>query len=421
MTDQWLRVRALLDAQFVPVVVALLVVTLAGTGVAYATLVDPGTEQVERTASTWGTESEFSHRAVVTEANPLFDVGSTLSNRSTYFAAVSPRFEGEYRFSYRASERGDVDSDVELAVVMRGVDEAERGGNVTVLWERSRPLESTTRESLEPGETVAVPFSVNATALASESEAIEEGLGEPADGTQLFLRATVHANGSVNGEPVDRAATHRLGFAFDDGTYRVAGAGPETESFERTETVARERSFGPLRTLGGPLLVVVGLAGLLGLAIARRRDLLALSAAEREYLTYVDDREQFDEWISTIRLPAQAFELPEAEASSLGSLVDFAIDTDNGVMESPDEDAFYVVHDGYLYAYRPPVDDVEEPEDGAGGLVADTDAPGEVVEQSDEATATHPRVDGSGLDQSVVDDLAAEGAPSPSSDDGSEG
>jgi hypothetical protein len=34
--------------------------------------------------------------------------------------------------------------------------------------------------------------------------------------------------------------------------------------------------------------------------------------------------------------------------------VDFAIDTDNAVIERPDGEEFSVVHDGYRYVYRPP-------------------------------------------------------------------
>jgi len=443
MSDQTLRVRALVDAQFAVVVTVFVVLALAGGWLVYGTYASPGTERVERTASTWGTASEFSHRAVVTEENPLYPVGSNLTNRSVYFASVSPRLEGAYRFSYRASERGELDGRVRLVVVQRGVRAAQNSQNRTVVWERTRELGATSFRALEAGESVGVPFSTNATALAGERRRIERELGRPSDETELYLRATVVANGSVNGNPVERTTTHRLDLAFDGGTYRVAGAGPETESFERTETVARERSYGPLRTAGGPLLLGVGLAGLVGLAVARRRELLALSPAEREYLSYVDDREQFDEWISTIRLPREAFERPEAEASSLGSLVDFAIDTDNGVVASPDEDAYYVVHDGYLFAYRPPdaagSGDPESAVEQSGATPAGASktpaeasrTPAEasegaaeaqegVDEASNDAPARHPRVDDSDFGLSVVDDVPGTELPSATSEDGSE-
>ncbi|WP_323676418.1 DUF5305 domain-containing protein [Halorubellus sp. PRR65] len=369
MTDRSLRIRALLDAQFAVIVAVLVVLALTGGWVVYTTHVEPGTEGVEQTASSWETASEFQHHAVVTAVNPLYEVGSNLTGRSVYFAEVTPRFEGAYEYSYDATGDGELNASVELAVVMRGVEQADRSENVTVVWERTRRLNAEHWESLSPGEAVSVPFSVNATKLANRTGQIEQSLGEPSDETELFLRATVNASGSVNGQSVERSRVHAMALAFGGGTYRVRDAGPNVESFERTETVFREQSYGVVRAAGGPLLLLAGLGGLGVLGVARRRDRIALSAAEHERLAYLDDRHGFDEWISEIGLPPQAFELPTAEASSLGSLVDFAIDTDNGVVEAPDEEAFYVVHDGYLYEYRPP--DLDEEEGTESSVEAD--------------------------------------------------
>jgi len=384
MSDQSLRIRALLDSQFAVVVAVFVVVAAAGGWLVYATHIDPGTERVERTASSWGVESEFEHRAVVTEVNPLYRLGSNLTGRSVYFADVTPRFEGAYEYSYNATGRGELNGSVELDVVMRGVEERRGSENVTVLWERTRTLDSSTHGSLAPGERVSVPFSVNATALANRTGQLEQRLGEPSDDTRLFLRATVNASGSVNGRDVERSRTHSLALAFDGGTYRVSGAGPDTETFERTTVVARERSYGPLRAAGGPLLLLFGVGGLGALAFARRGDRISLSPAERERLSYLDDRSEFDEWISTIELPDEAFGLPEATAGSLGSLVDFAIDTDNGVVESPDEEAFHVVHGDYLYSYRPPAL-ASEPAVGRVDEAAVADAARGVHESSERA------------------------------------
>jgi hypothetical protein len=430
MTDRSLRVRALVDAQFAVIVAVSVVLAFAGGWLVYSTHVDPGTERVERTASSWEAASEFEHRAVVTEVNPLYELGSNLTDRSVYFADVTPRFEGAYEYSYDATDDGDLNASVGLAVVMRGVEQQDRSENVTVLWERTRRVNEQRAASLSPGETVVVPFSVNATALANRTGQLEERLGGPSDETRLFLRATVNASGSVNGQSVARSRVHAMALAFGDGTYRVAGAGPETESFERTGTVTRERSSGLLRAAGGPLLVLFGLGGVGALAFARRRDALALSSAERERLAYLDDRAEFDEWISTIELPPAAFELPEAEADSLGSLVDFAIDTDNGVVESPDRAAFFVVHDGYLYSYRPPAVtgeaavgrvDRDETLDAGGSLDEANAGAFEAVDgfedepdsgefaASDEAFSADPAA-GAGVDATSGDDVLDESA-----------
>ncbi|WP_224449877.1 DUF5305 family protein [Haloprofundus salilacus] len=82
----------------------------------------------------------------------------------------------------------------------------------------------------------------------------------------------------------------------------------------------------------------------------RRFGYADITAAERRRLAYLDERLEFEEWISTVRLPSSAREKPRAEASSLGDLVDIAIDTQNAVLADPDEEAYYVVGDEYLYA-----------------------------------------------------------------------
>ena len=66
---------------------------------------------------------------------------------------------------------------------------------------------------------------------------------------------------------------------------------------------------------------------------------------------------------------------PRASADSLGSLVDFAIDTDNGVVEDPSRGLYCVLHDGYLYTYEPP--QLESRPEGVAAASAQT-APGEM-------------------------------------------
>lgn len=74
------------------------------------------------------------------------------------------------------------------------------------------------------------------------------------------------------------------------------------------------------------------------------------------------------------------------EADSLAGLVDFAIDTDNSVIEAPDADAYYVRHDGYLYCYRPPRSDGGNDET-ADGSVSETDS---TDGNGSEGVDTHP-------------------------------
>jgi hypothetical protein len=352
MDDRLLRARALLDEQFAVVVAILVVLALAGGWLTYTTYATPDTTSEERTVSSWRTAGSFNHSATVTERNPVYPVGTTLTNRSIYFTEVTPRLDGTYTFTYDASDRGELNGTVSLEAVLRSVEETQ--DRSTVVWRTSEPLTTVPADSLRPGETVRAPFSIDVNGSLNRSEVITDELDDPPGQPELLVRATVDVRGTVNGQPVNRTTVHTLPVELGQGAYRPASPGSTTDRQTTTRSVTIQESYGPVRTVGAAVLLVGPLGVLVGLAAARYRDRIALSAAERRVLAYEDERADFDEWISTIRLPDDAFDRPRAEAASIGALVDFAIDTDNGVIEDPDDGAYYVVHDDYLYAYQPP-------------------------------------------------------------------
>lgn len=98
---------------------------------------------------------------------------------------------------------------------------------------------------------------------------------------------------------------------------------------------------------------MAGVGGLAGLTVARRRDELAVSQADRERLSATATREQFDDWITRARVPASARADPLVPVDSLDGLVDVAIDTDARVVEDRGRDEFVVLGDAVTYVYRP--------------------------------------------------------------------
>jgi hypothetical protein len=352
MADWLLRLRAFLDKRFAVVVAAFIVLGVVGGLMAYTTHATPNTTTEKRSVSSWHRAGSFNHSATVTENNPVYPVGTTLTNRSIYLTEIAPWFNGTYTFTYDASERGDLTGTASLQFVLRSVEGDQESS--TVVWQTSEPLGTTSRDSLLPREPIRVPFSVNMTETANRIEAIDGELDNPPGQAEVVIRATVDIQGTVNGHRVDRVAKHTQPVALDLGTYRPADRGRITDRHETRQTVTVPQTYGSVRTLGGPALLFASIIALVGLVAARSRGQIDLSPAEEELLAYKDEREDFDEWISTIQLPDEAFDLPRAEAASLGALVDFAIDTDNGVIEDPDDGSYFVVDDGYLYTYQPP-------------------------------------------------------------------
>lgn len=345
-----LRLRAVLNAQLTAILAVCLVAAAVGGGLVYTTHVDPGTTEETRTVSSLTVETGYNHSAEVTEPNSVFDTGTVLDDRNTYFTRVAPVLDVGVETSYAADAASDVEVAFESVLVVRNV--GEEGG--TVYWEETETLTTETVSGVEPGETATASFALNSSEVDATASEIESDLGASPGQTETFVATAVSVRGTINGEQTSYARTVEMTLDHGGDTYSVSDPGVQSDTTEQTERVTVERSYGALRSAGGPLLLLAGLAGAGGLAYARREVDLELTPAEREFLSYRDDRSEFAEWITAIRLPDPVHERPEAEASTLGDLVDFAIDNDTGVVEDPTTGAFHAVTDEFVYTYTPP-------------------------------------------------------------------
>lgn len=357
-----LRLRAFIDDNFVAVVTVLVLITALGGWLTYTTYAEQPTTIEERTVSTWGYTGTFDHGATVTQNNPVYPMGERLSNRSVYFLNVGPELNGSFAYRYRASDGGNLTATITKRVVLRGVEIGTTGDETpTELWRMTWELGQRRVDSLRPGETVHIPYRVNVSEAGNRTEQIRDELGTGEE--SIGIETTVHIEGTVNGRPVENTTQYALRIRPGDKAYRVEDPGPIKAVHNRTAAVEVEQSHGFFRYVASALLLALPLGAVIGLGAARSRNGPTLSTADRERLAYEADRSDFDEWVSTIKLPEEAFDRPTAEAASLGALVDFALDTDSAVVEEPDGSAFYVVHDEFLYTYRPPDADgpVSEP------------------------------------------------------------
>ncbi|MFW6317993.1 MAG: DUF5305 family protein [Halorubrum sp.] len=385
----------MLDAQFTLILVVCLIAAAVGGALVYTTHVDPGTETETRTASSFTVESGYNHSAEVTEPNSVFEIGSVLDDRDTYFTRIAPVLNVAVETTYAAADAEDVSVRFESVLVVRNVDE----DGDTVYWSERETLASETVSDVEPDETAAASFTLNSSEADATASEIEDEIGASPGETETFVTTDVAVEGTINGEETSHSQTIDLGVDHESDTYTVDDPGPQSNTTERTETVTVERSYGPLRSIGGPVLFLLGLLGSGALVYARREHDLAPTPAEREYLSYVDDRSEFAEWITTFRLPPSVHERPEAEAESLRDLVDFAIDNDTGVIEDPETGAYHAVAGEYVYTYRPPLPP-------AAGSAAGADGD-ETVAAGDEADVA---ATADGDDDSGVEDLPADGA-----------
>lgn len=372
-----LRLRTLIADNLSLVVLALAVLGLIGGAVTHATYVDPGTRTEHRQVSSWESAGEFFHRATVQNGSGPFPAGAILHNRSVYYRRVTPVLNGSFAYRYAATDGGDLTANATLSLVLRSAEE-DRRGNETVYWRVERSLGTASAESLAPGERLAVPFSTNATAVLDRADAIEKLLGGTPGRPELALVGRVNLTGTRNGRPVEASRVYRVPIRSRQGIYQVTDPGAVTESGERTREVAVPAAYGPLRGIGGPLLLGASVAGLVGLLAARRTGRVAVPEPERDWLAYRADRAEFDDWITTGRVADRSARGVSVETDSLEGLIDAAADTDGRVVEDGAGDRFVVFGDGVRYVYEPP------PPPGRAAGEGSADAPEPEAQRADD-------------------------------------
>lgn len=352
MQPGWeLRVRALTVRWFHVVVLFTLLTAAVGGWLVYDTYVQPPETTEERVVSTWETTGAFDYRATVRRSNPVYPVGTTLTDRPIYFTTISPRLDGTLRFLYEASEGGSVDLDVTILRRLRAV---STDGTQTY-WSVSEPIQATEMRDVEPGQEIAVSFSVNASELQDRIAIIHEALDASPGETEIGVIASVRIRGSVNGASVDERRNYNLTLLPDSSTYEVDGGDPSTTVRREVESVSVPVQPGPLRAVGGPLLLLASVLCLGWIGWGVYRDAISLSAAERKQLEFADDRVEYADFITTGSVPQGLLNMPTVDVNSLEGLVELARDTDHRVIENPARDQYVMIAEDVLYVYEPPV------------------------------------------------------------------
>jgi hypothetical protein len=386
MSRSWgVRGRLLLEGWFAVVVVVAVVVAAVGGVATYTAYVSPGTTTEQRQVSSWEATGTYELAATVSEPNPLYPVGTELADRPAYFLSVSPSAEGRFSFGYEASDGGSVDVTIQQVLVLRAIESGSDGGPVEY-WRLTEPLGAESETGVAPGERVDIAFERNVSATYDRMAGISERLGGTPGTTQLLVVSTVEFAGTVNGDDIDRTATYRLPIEVSGTTYQPGAVAGDGLDGSTTERITRQRTYGPLYRVGGPAALSVGLVAVAGLAYGRYDDRFTVSAAERTTLEFESTREEFDDWITTARLPEAVLARPRVEVHSLSGLVDTAIDIDARVFETPTGDAFYVVDEGILYVYESPTAGLDATLGGDG----DTDV-GEGVADTGDAESPDDR------------------------------
>ncbi|AFO57776.1 DUF5305 domain-containing protein [Natrinema sp. J7-2] len=377
--ERRVRLRVLLATYRTPAVVVLICLLAVGAWMSYGAYAAPTGEEetTRRVETTWTATGNVSHGASVTEPTAVYPAGTRLENEPLYYSAVSPTVNGTFVGGYAADGAADVSVSLTVELVYQSVDP----DNGTVYWREQEPIAATNETAVQPGEPVTAAFDVNVSAVTARIDRIESDLGASPGKTELFLDLERGIDGAERSVTDD----YTVPIIVEDGTYRVENEASDAynESYEEYETVSASPAAGPMRSLGGPLLVAAGLGGLGALAVASRR-FGEPTAADREWLAYRDDREQFDEVVTVLPLPDAALEGPHAHVDSLAALAAYGIDVDTAIVFDPDRAVYAVRRDDFVAVFEPPRPPSAVGDDGTGdrpdaisGTESEADAAGD--------------------------------------------
>jgi hypothetical protein len=319
--------------------------------VTYTTNVAPGTETEERTVSEWRSVGGYTHSSTVQRPNRVFNVGETLEDRSLYYTQVGPELDGTFRYGFEASS-GELTVEGTSTFVIRSLTEGD-GGETEELWRIEEPLGEIS-ETVAAGQLARTDFTINVTEVLAGIEGVRDDLGASPGQTEVAVVSAVEATGTAAGDDATHEATYRLTLDPGSSTYSVGGPSGETESHTRTEAVSVERSYGPLRSALGPILIVFALVGLVGLTAARYRGDLEVRDSDRRALRFAAERREFDDWISRGSVSNAADDKSRIRIDDLEDLVDIAIDTDERVIEDVGKHRYYVLSESLCYEFEPP-------------------------------------------------------------------
>ena len=371
MTARSARVRALVEEHFAAAVLVAVALFLVGGYLTYATHVAPGEETEQLEGPGWTSTGAFTHQAPVTEDTTVFEQGDVLQDRTSYFTQIAPVLGGSFSYGYEldpgpgTAGETDLGAAADLTLVVRSVADG------TELWRFEEPLAAESAESLAPGETLTVPFAVNVTELRTRISDIREELGASPGETEVRVVSQLSLTGTRIGEPVDRTQTYELGLDPGESVYRVTADDPVTDSASRTVERTVTATYGPVRSVGAPLLLIGGLVALSGLAAGARRDEFEVSAVTRDRMEYQAVAGEFGEWLTRGEIPEAAMDRPRVPVESLEGLVDVAVDSNSRVIEDRDRGYCAVLGDDVTYLYEIPAAVTDSGEDRAGSPTDD--------------------------------------------------
>ncbi|MBR1369371.1 hypothetical protein RJ53_07630 [Methanocalculus chunghsingensis] len=315
-------------------------IVISGIGV-YNTMFVVQYQEIRYEEPLYTLNGSYSNSAIVMMENPLWPVGTTLSDQKTYFYAASPVLTSTFRFEALAR-----DVNLRISTVTKATLAMTAGGG-SPFWKKDLIISEDTAQL--NSDSFEKTISLNIKDLGDEISAISGVLNLRQGTPSAEIVTTVIYTGTLNGEEITGISTYSLPVELGSGYYSVAGdtVQSETVTTPRMRLVRKEPPVIEkyLLTAGFLILVAILIFVLITTISVRRQGGIDPEALKRE-----DIRIEYKDWISSGRYTGLR-NTDMIEFASLEDLVAAAVDMNQRVIYDENSGIYFFVVNELMYRY----------------------------------------------------------------------
>ncbi|MBN1785622.1 MAG: hypothetical protein JW825_01330 [Candidatus Methanofastidiosa archaeon] len=321
-----------MNNRYLAVAIIFFIVMVASAAWGYTLYEEPTRERKESVDYAFTYGGNYSLYAEVINENPIYPIGTVLTDMAGYFYSISPEVEVEFRFDFEPTIDG---ASVEVGAVtvlrLQSLDDNEKP-----FWTREFEL-SNSSATLEGTSYYTDRFTIDAKQIGEIDEEISEIVGGASGRAVGYLVTTATMNGSISSTNIGENETYSLPIYFRSDYYFAdpegATTGMKTKSYYTIIDVETQRGIRDLW-----LQIALASLGLIGFVAS-----LWTGRSKGRY-----DYSEFADWISIGTFPGGDWE-KEVYIPTLKDLVDVAIDTGKRVIYDKEDKIFFVIDGNILY------------------------------------------------------------------------
>jgi len=321
--------------------VVIVCVILSGLFV-YASWYMPEHRDVTVEAPWYSLDGRYEYRAIVSEGNPLWPVGTPLTDNPVYFFAAAPELQTTFFFLAEGEALDlNVVSHTVAVLSMKEADTTYWSKEVAIA-EHAGPLQSGVYQN---------SFTLNMRDMHRQLNEIKEYLGFQRGTPVVEIVTTAVFTGTVNDQPVNEHRTYMMPITLGAGYYSVSENLSFTEAVAARETRTVE-VYPPVYQQYAAILLLLVSVGMLLWVVISRSPRFKPSAGMLQALEQEAIHARYRDWMSRGRFD-QSITAHRIELGSLEDIISAAVDMNQRVIYDDDERTYFFVHENILYIYKP--------------------------------------------------------------------